>query len=270
MKPYNYSRKYLDNVSYIHKKSSQAHNKAYNIMSMWIDGCVKYILPINGGLQYKDADWTYENKKRFSSLLRLPYHKVTLEFPTSHECDCCPLAPTILICEKEVGSKLGFIVNEIRYFYEDNEWRKNKFSAKLSQKDIEEWEQKTGEMEFECEGEPQLFQLMVCIQYCIYLNTRKIQIEHILSNKKLNKKRIAHNKNPFFYYKILTIHKNAVKKTLENRKTMGKRKWHQVAGHFRFLNQYENPIWIQDHERGDLSLGIAGKDYKINKMQEEY
>ncbi len=181
MKPYNYSRKYLDNL--------MQRGLGHEGRDTYIGGCMKYILPVNGGLQCKDADWTYKNKKRFSNLLRLPYHKVILEFPASHECDCCPLAPTILICEKEVGSELGFVVNEIRYFHEYNEWRKNKFSAKLSQKDIEEWGDKTGVMKFECEGEPQMFQLMVCIQYCIYLNTRKIKVENVLSNKKLNKKK---------------------------------------------------------------------------------
>ena len=261
MNPYNYSRKYLD--------SGLGHEGR----DTYIDGCMKYILPVDGGLQYKDSDWTYENKKRFSNLLRLPYHQVILEFPRSFECDCCPhnLAPTILICQKEVGDELGFVVDEVRYFHEYDEWRTNKFSATLNQKDIEEWTNKTGEMEFECEDVPQMVNLQVCIQYCIYLNTRKIQVENVLPNKKLNTKRIKHNKKPFFDYKILTIHKNAVKKTLkqENIGNGKKRKWHQVTGHFRFLEQYEDPIWIEDHERGDLSLGIADKDYKINKIQDQ-
>jgi len=262
MNPYNYSRKYLDSVL------GHEGRDTYKGIDADIYGGMKYILPVNGGLQYKDSDWTYENKKRFSNLLRLPYHQVILEFPWSFECDCCPLAPTILICQKEVGDKLGFVVDEVRYFHEYNEWRKNKFSATLNQKDIEEWTNKTGDMKFECEDVPQMVNLQVCIQYCIYLNTRKIQVENVFPNKKLNTKRIKHNKKPFFDYKILTIHKKAVKKTLkqENIGNGKKRKWHQVTGHFRFLEQYENPIWIEDHERGDLSLGIADKDYKIKKI----
>lgn len=68
---------------------------------------------------------------------------------------------------------------------------------------------------------------------------------------------------PTWEHKIITIKPNVLKDMGCNKKDCNGKRLHDVRGHFR---RYSNGkiSWIKSHKRGDASLGIITKDYKLN------
>lgn len=68
---------------------------------------------------------------------------------------------------------------------------------------------------------------------------------------------------PSWEHKIISIKPNVLNDMGYNKKDKNGKRLHDVRGHFR---RYSNGkiSWIKSHKRGDASLGIITKDYKLN------
>jgi len=293
MEPYNYSRKFLDYTDHPYwcgANNNEALDLA-NLIRSDIEEGIKYILPPEGqiGINVKDCS-IYKN------IIRLPYPKITLEMPLTGWTRLdniggdSSLVPTIISLIQHTHKDMGFYLTPVQCRTPSGKefWNMSKYGAELTEEDIQNWSKgdlskvsysvcahdkefpvsdldevsgKAGTEEFK-----QFFgRLMrIALEFIIYANTRNIGVETIYAPPKLNKKRAKRGLKPNYDYKILSIHKTIIK-TAGSSSNVGhhRNKAHLVCGHPRFYKNKDKPIWIKPYARGDESLGVVHKSYKI-------
>jgi len=297
VQPYNYSRKFLDYTDHEGWVSAEGKAKTVaNVIRTSIDAGVKYMLPPEG-----DTGITIKDHRQYIELIRLPYPLVVLETPLTHWIkgkEDEHIIPTIIsLCaneDEDLGFQLapvqfhGAIVGYPHKSSQRDSWSMSKFAAMIRDKDVRSWNSKDiGEVEFELvsmdeENSPtqsladdneenESFKgfygrmMQIAIEFCIYANTRNIGVETIHAPLRLNKKRIKRGLKPNFDYKILGIHKQVIKSGgCGSNGDSHKNRWHMVCGHPRWLKGHDKPIWIKHHSRGDKTLGVVEKTYKVN------
>lgn len=285
IQPYNYSRKFLDytdHEGWVSAKNHKAKEMA-DVVRGNIKAAVKYILPPEGyiGITIKDPS-------QYMELIRLPYTCVVLEVPLTcwvgNENNSFNV-PTIIDLRSNNGEDLGFELAPVQYH--SDSWKMSKFASVISERDIKTWNsKKLSEIDFEiftmdqetapietldedCE-ENNNFKgfygrlMQIALEFCIYANTRNIGVETIHAPQKLNKKRAKRGLKPLYDYKVLSIHKQVINAGGIGGGDSHKNRWHRVCGHRRFLKGHDKPIWIKSHSRGDETLGVVEKIYKVN------
>ena len=298
IQPYNYSRKFLDytdHEGWVSAKNHKAKEMA-NVVKGNIEVGVKYILPPEG-----DTGITIKDPSQYMELIRLPYTCIALEVPLTcwmeDESNSFTI-PTILALRSNDGEDLGFQLAPVQYHghvqgYPNRDskcdsWSMSKFAAMISERDIRTWDnKKLSEIDFEiftmdketapvesldedCEENTHFKGfygrlMQIALEFCIYANTRNIGVETIHAPTKLNKKRAKRGLKPLYDYKVLGIHKQVIKAGgVGGSVDSHKNRWHMVCGHPRFLKGHDKPIWIKPHSRGDETLGVVEKTYKVN------
>jgi hypothetical protein len=291
IQPYNYSRKFLDytdHEGWVSAKNHKAKEMA-NVVRGNIEVGVKYILPPEG-----DTGITIKNPSQYMELIRLPYTCVALEVPLTcwkdDESNSFTV-PTIIALRSNDGEDLGFQMAPVQYHgnmhSKSDTWSMSKFAAIINERDIKTWDsKKLSEIDFEiftmdketapsesldedCEENTHFKGfygrlMQISLEFCIYANTRNIGVETIHAPHKLNKKRAKRGLKPLYDYKVLGIHKQVIKAGGIGGGDSHKNRWHRVCGHPRFLKGHDKPIWIKSHSRGDETLGVVEKIYKVN------
>ncbi len=291
IQPYNYSRKFLDytdHEGWVSAKNHKAKEMA-NVVRGNIEVGVKYILPPEG-----DTGITIKNPSQYMELIRLPYTCVALEVPLTcwkdDESNSFTV-PTIIALRSNDGEDLGFQMAPVQYHgnmhSKSDTWSMSKFAAIINERDIKTWDsKKLSEIDFEiftmdketapsesldedCEENTHFKGfygrlMQISLEFCIYANTRNIGVETIHATHKLNKKRAKRGLKPLYDYKVLGIHKQVIKAGGIGGGDSHKNRWHRVCGHPRFLKGHDKPIWIKSHSRGDETLGVVEKIYKVN------
>jgi hypothetical protein len=93
------------------------------------------------------------------------------------------------------------------------------------------------------------------------LNCKNLKTSIVRPSDKLNKCRIRKGKLPFYEYKVLDIHKDAIVAG-ESLETFGeKNRYHMCRGHFKKLKT--GLFWWNAHARGKKELGEIEKDYRV-------
>jgi hypothetical protein len=105
--------------------------------------------------------------------------------------------------------------------------------------------------------------LEILLQFLQVLSCSNIKMETLAVPAKLNKKREAKGKQPFFEYKILTVAADRPQSSNKDHQggTHASPRQHLRRGHIRRLT--DRKIWINSCVVGSAETGIIKKDYAV-------
>jgi len=216
-----------------------------------------------------DLEWFQDN---YLPIFKLPYPFVALEYLQHHE-KGINVKTVLIVTSNPEGTQwrinyfyiitehgrprtngwqpffytLVFDVNELEYSFID--------SPLAAQKPIDPsiQEHYTNEL---------VIALYVLLSFLAALNCSNIQQKEQIAPIKLNKKRSANSKVPFFDYKVLTINTKEASPTKNGiTGTHASPRQHLRRGHIRRLKNKH--VWVNSCVVGDATKGMVKKDYNI-------